>query len=98
MSKFNLTKDEAIEITDIVNNLIGELNLLTMDITTLQEQVSKISVFKRNKPEDKELYDSMYAILSEKQKEAAYLSERIESYKEILGIKKKRKRLIKTRH
>ena len=90
MSKFNLSRDEAIEITDIVNNLIGELNLLTIDITTLQEQVSKISAFKRNKPEDKELYDAMYAVLSEKQKEAAYLNERIESYKEILGIKKKR--------
>lgn len=95
MSKFNLTKDEAIEITGIVNNLIGELNLLTIDITTLQEQVSKISVFKRNKPEDKELYDAMYTVLSEKQKEAAYLNERIESYKEILGIKKKKRILFK---
>ena len=72
-----------------MNNFI--LLLVAGLIPIIAVAFSKISVFKRNKPEDKELYDAMYAVLSEKQKEAAYLNERIESYKEILGIKKKRR-------
>ena len=97
MSKFNLSRDEVKEITDIANNLIGELNLLSMDIIVLKEQVENMGFFEKRKPGGKELYDALSKSLYEKLEVADSLNKKIEAYKEILGIKKK-KRLLKTRH
>ena len=97
MINYNLSKDEKIELVDIANDMIYELDTLTMEINILQEQISMINSFDKRKPEYKDLYPALSKTLSEKLERASFLKEKIEAYKEILGIKKKRRRLFKNK-
>jgi hypothetical protein len=91
MINYNLSKEEKIELVNIANDMIYELDTLTMEINILKEQISMISSFDKRKPEYTDLYPALSKTLSEKLERASFLKEKIEAYKEILGIKKKRR-------
>lgn len=93
MKNIKLTEEEKREIIEQANSIADELDEIKMDLVGLENQIGAFSIFDRNT----ELYERFNKEIKTRHDRIAVLEEKFQAYKEILGIKKNKKRLLKNK-
>jgi P2-related tail formation protein len=93
MKNIKLTEEEKREIIEQANSIADELDAIRMELVGLEDQITAFSVFEKNT----ELYEKFSNEIKIRHNRIAILEEKFQAYKEILGIKKKKKRLFKNK-
>ena len=93
MKNISLSKEEKREIVDKANAIADEINEIKWNLVGLEDQIGAFSVFEKNT----ELYERFSNEIKTRYDRIAVLEEKFQAYKEILGIKKKKKRLLKNK-
>ena len=93
MKNIKLTEEEKREIIEQANSIADELDEIKMELVGLEDQMTAFSVFEKNT----ELYEKFSNEIKTRHDRIAILEEKFQAYKEILGIKKKKKRLLKNK-
>ena len=93
MINVKLTDDEKKELICKTNEMIDELNVLSMDMIGLRQSVSRITFGQRLfDTENKNFYKLLERMVRLKSRRFLTLQQKIEENKEILGIKKTKKK------
>ena len=96
MINVNLTDEEKKELVNKTNEMIDELNFLSMDIDGLKKLISRITLEQRLfDTKNKDYYKLLERYLRMKSRRLLVLQQKIEENKEILGIKKVKKKKIR---
>ena len=93
MKNIKLTEEEKREIIEQANSIADEINELKMDLVGLEDQIGAFGIFEKNT----KLYERFSNEIKTRHDRIAVLEEKFQAYKEILGIKKKKKRLLKNK-
>ena len=88
MKNISLSKEEKREIVDKANAIADEINEIKWNLVGLEDQIGAFSVFEKNT----ELYERFSNEIKTRYDRIAVLEEKFQAYKEILGIKKKKKK------